>query len=395
MTPRFDAIVLGAGAAGMLCAATIGQCGRRVLLVDHFPRLGEKIRISGGGRCNFTNRHAGPQHYLSRNPRFCRSALARYTPQDFVALVDRHRIAWHEKTLGQLFCDGSATQIIAMLQAECDAGGVHWLRPVDVTAVARGPAGFRVETSGGAVEASVLVVATGGLSIPKIGATPLGYRIAEQFGLPVVTPRAGLVPLVFAPDALARYGELSGVSLDAEVTCNGGRFREALLLTHRGLSGPAVLQASSYWRPGDALHVDLLPDRDAEAALFAERRSRAQVATVVGEWLPKRFAQAFCETEGATSALDQTPDRTLRQLASRLHDWPVTPSGSVGWSKAEVTLGGIDTDALSSKTLEARAVPGLHFVGEVVDVTGHLGGFNFQWAWASAVAAGRAIGGAD
>jgi len=387
----FDVIVIGAGAAGMMCAATAGQRGRRVLLIDHAAKLGEKIRISGGGRCNFTNVHCSPERFLSRNPHFCRSALARYTPRDFIALVEKHGIAYHEKKLGQLFCDDSSERIIDMLRAECDAGSVTWRMPCAVEAVARDDEGFLVSTSRGQYRGASLVIATGGLSIPKIGATPFGYRLAEQFGLRIVPPRAGLVPLAFDVNEMKLYGDLAGVSLDVAVSCNGGRFRENLLFTHRGLSGPAILQISSYWQPGDALHIDLLPDASAEALLFEQRRSRALPATLLSEYWPRRFAQQWCAAVGATQPVDQCNDACLREFAARLHDWTVKPTGSVGYAKAEVTLGGIDTDELSSKTMEAKAVPGLYFIGEVVDVTGHLGGFNFQWAWASGHAAGQAL----
>lgn len=387
----FDVIVIGAGAAGMMCAATAGQRGRRVLLIDHAAKLGEKIRISGGGRCNFTNVHCSPERFLSRNPHFCRSALARYTPRDFIALVEKHGIAYHEKKLGQLFCDDSSERIIDMLRAECDAGSVTWRMPCAVEAVARDDEGFLVSTSRGQYRGASLVIATGGLSIPKIGATPFGYRLAEQFGLRIVPPRAGLVPLAFDANEMKLYGDLAGVSLDVAVSCNGGRFRENLLFTHRGLSGPAILQISSYWQPGDALHIDLLPDASAEALLFEQRRSRALPATLLSEYWPRRFAQQWCAAVGATQPIDQCNDACLREFAARLHDWTVKPTGSVGYAKAEVTLGGIDTDELSSKTMEAKAVPGLYFIGEVVDVTGHLGGFNFQWAWASGHAAGQAL----
>jgi len=388
-----DVAVIGAGAAGMMCAATAGQRGRRVLLIDHYPKLGEKIRISGGGRCNFTNLHASASNYLSRNPQFCRSALARYTPRHFLALIEKHRIAWHEKTLGQLFCDESATQVIAMLKAECDAGGVQWRMPCAVQAVAHEGDRFAIDTSAGRVRARSLVIATGGLTVPKIGATPFGYRIAEQFGLAVVPPKPALVPLSLDPEALARYGDLSGVSVDAEVSCRGARFRENLLFTHRGLSGPAILQASSYWQdgpPADPLHVNLLPGVDARAWLEAGRRSRAQVATLLAERLPKRFAQAWGEAHGLAKPVAEMSAKVLDEVARALADWPVHPSGTLGYNKAEVTLGGVDTRGLSSKTMEAIAVPGLYFIGEVVDVTGHLGGFNFQWAWASGHAAGEA-----
>ena len=386
---RWDAIVIGAGAAGMMCAAQIGQRGRSVLLIEHARKLAEKIRISGGGRCNFTNRHCRPENFLSQNPHFCRSALARYTPQHFIALVERHGIAYEERTLGQLFCVDSAQRIIDMLKSECVRGGAQWRMPCDVRTVVREGREFVVNTGQGACRARSLVVATGGLSVPKIGAGPFGYRIAEQFGLKIVPPRPALVPLGFGPETLARFGDLSGISIDAEVSCNGGRFRENLLLTHRGLSGPAILQISSYWRAGDAIEIDLLPGRDAEAWLLSQQSSRGQLNNLLAQALPKRFAQQWCEAHDAVKPLNQFSAGALRALAQHLHHWQVRPSGTLGYNKAEVTLGGVDTDGLSSKTMEAKTVPGLYFVGEVVDVTGHLGGFNFQWAWASGHAAGQ------
>jgi predicted Rossmann fold flavoprotein len=389
----FDVVVIGAGAAGMMCAATAGQRGRSVLLIDHYPELGEKIRISGGGRCNFTNLHATWRDYLSRNPDFCRSALARYTPADFIALVERHGIAYHEKTLGQLFCDGSAKQIIAMLQAECDAGGVAWRRPCAVGGVEKSPEGFRLETAMGAVRCGSLVVATGGLTVPKIGATPFAYRLAEQFGLGVVPPQPALVPLALPPELLERHGDLAGVSLEAEARCGRGRFRESLLFTHRGLSGPVILQISSYWQQvqgAEPLRIDLLPGTKARDWLGSKRRLPASLATMLAEKLPKRFAQQWVEAHGFKGAMAEMPDARLDEAARLLAEWEVMPSGTLGYNKAEVTLGGVDTTALSSKTMAARDVPGLFFIGEAVDVTGHLGGFNFQWAWASGVAAGEA-----
>ena len=390
---RFDVAVIGAGAAGMMCAATAGQRGRRVVLVDHYARVGEKIRISGGGRCNFTNLHATHRDFLSANPDFCRSALARYTPRDFVALVERHGIAWHEKTLGQLFCDESSRQIIDMLVEECRAGGVTWRQPCEVLAVVHESGEFRIDTAMGPIETRSLVVATGGLTVPKIGATPFAYRIAEQFGLPVVAPRPALVPLAFAPELLARYGDLAGVSLDAAAACAGAHFREALLFTHRGLSGPAILQVSSYWQQAGAvepIRIDLLPGVDARAWLAASRRSKSTLATLLSERLPKRFAQQWCEAHGHRAAVAEMSDRALDEAALALSDWRVQPSGTLGYNKAEVTLGGVDTRGLSSRTMAATSMPGLFFIGEAVDVTGWLGGYNFQWAWASGHAAGAA-----
>jgi predicted Rossmann fold flavoprotein len=386
---RYDVVVIGAGAAGMMCAAVAGRRGRRVLLIEHYGKLGEKIRISGGGRCNFTNLHAEPANYLSQNPDFCRSALSRYTPRDFIELVERYRIAWHEKTRGQLFCDRTSLDIIALLKTECDHAGVQWRMPCVVQGVAHEGGGFAVSTAMGPVRGETLVIATGGLTVPKIGATPFGYRVAGQFGIAVVPPRPALVPLAFDPAALARYGDLSGISVDAEVSCSRGRFRDALLFTHRGLSGPAILQISSYWNGGDALSIDLLPGGDAHAWLESERRSPARLDNILARRLPRRFAQQWSEAHGAAVPINELDDKLRQQLAGLLHRWPVFPSGTLGYNKAEVTLGGVDTRALSSQTMAAREVPRLHFIGEVVDVTGWLGGYNFQWAWSSGYAAGQ------
>jgi predicted Rossmann fold flavoprotein len=390
---KFDVVVLGAGAAGMMAAATAGARARRVLLVDHYRELGEKIRISGGGRCNFTNRHATWRDYLSENPDFCRSALARYTPRHFVALVEKHGIAYHEKTLGQLFCDGSSVQVIEMLRRECDAAGVRWRRPCEVGAVERGAGGFLVHTAEGAVACASLVVATGGLTVPKIGASPFAYRLAEQFGLGVVTPKPALVPLSLDAAALARYGELSGASVEVEASCRKGRFRESLLFTHRGLSGPAILQVSSYWQSGpasDPIRVNLLPDGNVREWLAARRREKATLSAVLAERWPKRFAEVWCGERGLAKPMTELSSKALDEAARDIAAWEVRPSGTLGWNKAEVTLGGVDTRGLSSRTMEALSVPGLFFIGEAVDVTGHLGGFNFQWAWASGRAAGEA-----
>jgi predicted Rossmann fold flavoprotein len=387
---HYDVVVIGAGAAGMMCASVAGQRGRRVLIIDHYPKLGEKIRISGGGRCNFTNLLARPECYLSRNPDFCRSALARYGASDFIELVERHGIPYHEKQLGQLFCDHSARDIIEMLQAECDAGGVEWWMPCAVEAVARGGEGFDIVTARGPVSTRSLVVATGGLTVPKIGATPFGYRLAEQFGLAVVPPRPALVPLALDPQTLAHYGELSGVSIPVDIRCGDGRFREDLLFTHRGLSGPAALQISSYWDGHASIAIDLLP----EFALAERLRSRAassRLDNVLAEHLPRRVAHAWCRDNDAERTLAELGVARLSQLDEQLHDWRVRPSGTLGYNKAEVTLGGVDTRELSSKTMAALKVDGLFFIGEVVDVTGWLGGYNFQWAWSSGQAAGQAV----
>jgi hypothetical protein len=386
----FDVIVVGAGAAGMMCAAVAGQRGRRVLLIEHYHKIGEKIRISGGGRCNFTNLHCKPENYLSRNPHFCRSALARYTPRDFIELVERHGIAYHEKKLGQLFCDGSAQQIIDMLKRECEVGNAQWRMPFAIETVAYIGGQFVVRGSGEAFASASLVIATGGLTVPKIGTSAFGYRIAEQFGVPIIAPRPALVPLAWDSSMLAQFGELAGVSTEVAVNCNGGHFRENLLFTHRGLSGPAILQISSYWRESDEILVNLLPGIDAQAWLLEQQPGRKHLHNLLGEVLPARLAQRWCELHAVAKPLNEITKPKLREIAQGLQHWRVRPAGTLGYNKAEVTLGGIDTAALSSQTMQVKAVPGLYFVGEVVDVTGHLGGFNFQWAWASAHAAGLA-----
>ena len=383
----YDAVVIGAGAAGMMCAAQAGQRGRRVLLIEHYHTVGEKIRISGGGRCNFTNTGASSAGYLSENPDFCRSALARYTPRDFIALVERHGIAYHEKKLGQLFCDHKAQDIIAMLKAECDRGRVEWRMPCAVAGVDHVDGAFVLSTTEGTVRSSSLVVATGGLTVPKIGATPFGYKVAAQFGIDVVPPRPALVPLAFAPEWLTRYGDLAGVALDVEVSCNGGRFRENLLFTHRGLSGPAILQISSYWDGKAPLAIDLLPDAGATSWFREQRTSTAQLDNVLSQRLPRRFAEAWCAAHDAAGPIARLSDRRFAAIEDALHRWMVQPGGTLGYNKAEVTAGGVDTRELSSKTMAATRVPGLYFIGEVVDVTGWLGGYNFQWAWSSGHAA--------
>ncbi|CAB3842471.1 NAD(P)/FAD-dependent oxidoreductase [Achromobacter dolens] len=399
----FDVAVLGAGAAGMMCAAVAGQRGLRVVLVDHAERLAEKIRISGGGRCNFTNIGAGPANFLSDNPHFCRSALAGYTPQDFLALLRRHRIAWHEKHRGQLFCDDSSESIIEMLRAECDAGGVQWRMACQVAEVAHGEAGFELRTSQGVIRAAKLVVATGGMAIPQLGATDFGLKLARQFGLKVVEPRPALVPLTFDAAQWQPLAELSGVALEVNlVTGQGkarGEFLEDLLFTHRGLSGPAILQISSYWKPGEPIVIDLAPGRDLAAELLAAKSgNRQQMHTVLAGLWPKRLADRWlqlAEQGGkpglAALRLADAPDKTLRALAQDIHQWTLVPSGTAGYKKAEVMRGGVDTRGLDQKSMQARATPGLYFIGETVDVTGWLGGYNFQWAWASGVACGKAL----
>ena len=396
MTDRFDVAVIGAGAAGMMCAAVAGQRGRSVVVLDHAQKLAEKIRISGGGRCNFTNREVGPAHFISRNPHFARSALERYSSRDFIDLVMRYRIGFHEKHRGQLFCDESSEQIIAMLVAECDAGRVQWRRPVHIAEIGSEPSqGFRVQTDAGTIVAQRVVVATGGLSIPKIGATDFAYRTAKRFGLRVVEPRPALVPLTFAPDVWAPFSALSGVAVEVDIASpgSGGRFREDLLFTHRGLSGPAVLQISSYWKPGTPLEIDLAPGVDLGAELLARKGSSKQnLSHVLATYLPKRLASQWQHDAGLDDGrIAELPNGTLSALAKGMAQWRLVPDGTEGFRKAEVTAGGVDTDELSQKTLEARRVPGLHFIGEAVDVTGWLGGYNFQWAWSSGFAAGQAM----
>ncbi len=394
----YDVVVIGAGAAGLFCAGIAGQAGLRVLVIDHADKVAEKIRISGGGRCNFTNRDAGPANFLSENPHFCRSALARYTPQDFVALVQRHRIAWHEKHKGQLFCDESSEDIIGLLLRECQTGGVSRWQPCRVAEVRHGAAGFECDTDRGTVRSARLVVATGGLSIPKIGATDFGYRLARQFGHRIVETRPALVPLTFDGAVWAPFAALAGVALPVRIATGQGRaqgrFDEDLLFTHRGLSGPAVLQISSYWRPGEPLTIDLHPRGDLATSLRqAKAGSRRQLGTVLAEHLPQRLADAWLQASGQDShrPLAETRDRDLETLAQRLQAWQLRPSGTEGYRKAEVTAGGVDTRELSSQSLESQRLPGLHFIGEVVDVTGWLGGYNFQWAWASAAACAHAM----
>ncbi len=393
MNQSYDVIVLGAGGAGLLCAGLAGQRGLRVVVLDHAKKPGEKIRISGGGRCNFTNQHTSPERFLSDNPHFCRHALSAYTPRDFISLVEEYGIAYHEKTLGQLFCDGSSQQIIDMLLAECGKGAVDIHLQTNIGLITHDQGRFLVETSHGHVSAPRLVVATGGKSIPKMGASGLGVALAEQFGLDVVPTRAGLVPFTLAPPLKERTAALSGVSLDAVVSANGQNFHEAVLFTHRGLSGPAVLQASSYWREGAEITIDLVPDRDVYLALVAERKARpkAEVSGALAPFLPKRLARDLTRhLEGRSRLADQS-NKTLKEISAGIHQWTFVPAGTEGYRTAEVMLGGVSTDELLPKTLEARKHPGLYFIGEVVDVTGWLGGYNFQWAWASAAAAAKAL----
>ena len=391
-----DVVIVGAGAAGMMCAITAAQRGRKVMLLDHSGKLAEKIRISGGGRCNFTNLNAKPENYLSDNPHFCRSALTRYTPQHFIALLDKHGIGYHEKTLGQLFCDDGSEAIIAMLKKECDAAGVRWSMPCKVEEVSHSDAFYLTTSREKKIRAAALVVASGGLSIPKAGATPFGYHIAEKFGVPITKLKPGLVPLTFAPDDWKPYAELTGISLEVVVSCGKQTFRENMLVTHRGLSGPAILQISSYWQHGEPLHINLLPGRDMLTLLEELKASKKILGNFLMQWFPKGFAEVWSaqlpsHKKSGGKALNQYSDTERKQIVALLLDWQVTPSGTMGYSKAEVTCGGVDTHALSSKTMECSSVPGLYFIGEVVDVTGQLGGYNFQWAWASGYAAGLSV----
>jgi predicted Rossmann fold flavoprotein len=374
----------------LMCAAAAGGRGRRVVLLEHNETVGRKIAISGGGRCNFTNAGTTAKNFISANPHFAKSALARYTPADFVALVERHRIRYHEKTLGQLFCDESSRQIIEMLLEECGAARVDVRTNCRVASVNKGEL-FRLETNRGVFECESLVVATGGLSIPKLGATDFGYRLARQFGLKIINPEPALVPLTLAPGDLEAFKTLSGVSVAAAVSAGGAEFAENILFTHRGLSGPAVLQISSYWTRGESVSIDLLPGLDARELLESNRDSAAELSNVLARLLPRRFAQSWAELYAPRGPLRNVPAHELKAVAERLNDWRVEPAGTEGFRKAEVTRGGVSTDELSSKTMEARRAPGLYFIGEVVDVTGWLGGYNFQWAWASGHAAGQYV----
>ena len=384
---NFDVIVLGGGAAGLLCAIEAGKRGRRVVLLERAEKIGKKILISGGGRCNFTNLHTQPKNFLSENPHFAKSVLARYTPTDFIALVQKHGISYHEKTIGQLFCDNSATQIITMLESECRYANVKIVVDANVTEVCRDTA-FTVSAKATEYRAATLVVATGGISIPKMGATAFGYDLARQFGLNIITPRPALVSLVFHPADRKRYSDLAGVSTEIIASAGKSAFREKMLFTHRGISGPAILQASSYWKEGESLLLDLAPGREATQKIReAGTRTAAVAEKALGEFLPNRLAERWLQFHPPKAWTNIALDAFEREL----HAWTIHPAGTEGYEKAEVTAGGVDTAELSSKTMESRKVPGLFFIGEVVDVTGHLGGFNFQWAWASAAAAGRAL----
>ncbi|HLU14326.1 MAG TPA: NAD(P)/FAD-dependent oxidoreductase [Burkholderiaceae bacterium] len=405
---RYDVAVIGAGAAGMMAAAVAGQRGLRVLLIDHARRLGEKIRISGGGRCNFTNRGTTPAQFISQNPHFCRSALAAYTPRDFLDLIESYGVRWHEKHRGQLFCDESSTEIIRVLKAECEKGRVHWRMPCTVDHILHADGQYVLHTTAGQVTVSQLVLATGGMAIPQLGATDFALRIARQFGLKVVEPRPALVPLTFDAAQWKAFSALSGVALEVDVKTVGRgatTYQEDLLFTHRGLSGPAILQISSYWNPGEAITIDLAPDQDLEQQLLqAKQGGRQQLATVLAGLWPRRLAEQWLSNTVVASPgqrantralgeqrLADIPDRVLRALAQSIHAWTLHPSGTAGYRKAEVMRGGVDTNGINQRTMEARKAPGLYIVGEALDVTGWLGGYNFQWAWASGVACGRAL----
>jgi len=407
-----EVLVLGAGAAGLFCASIAGRRGHRVRVLERANKVGKKILMSGGGRCNFTNLRVGPEHFLSANPHFCKSALARYTPADFIALVDRHGIAWHEKELGQLFCDDSSKQIVQLLLDECEAAGVRIDVDCEVSSVAAEAApttaatGFVVRTSLGDLHADKLVIGTGGLSVPTLGGSGFGYELARQFGHALQPTRAGLVPLTLSGKPLEQWQDLSGLSLPVSVSAGGARFDNAMLVTHRGISGPAILQISNYWQPGEPLRIDLLPGRNAFAELVEAQRARPRIelVTLLAEWWPRRFAERFVElivaprygpagllgANGNTKLADHSHER-FREIAKSIHDWPIVPSGTEGYRTAEVTLGGVDTREVSSSTFESARVPGLYFIGEVLDVTGWLGGYNFQWAWASAHACAQAL----
>ncbi|OUS31560.1 hypothetical protein A9Q99_03040 [Gammaproteobacteria bacterium 45_16_T64] len=385
-----DVIVLGGGAAGLMCALTAGQQGRRAVVLDHANKVGKKILMSGGGRCNFTNMYTTPDDYLSQNPHFCKSALSRYTPWDFIALVEKHNVAYHEKKLGQLFCDNKASDILDLLLLECEDAGVEVLTRCNVKGVERQEGSFVVESSLGTMKAESLVVATGGLSIPTMGATGFGYELAEQFGHSLLDTEAALVPFTLSKQQLQGYDGLSGISADVLVSCGSQSFRENLLFTHRGLSGPAILQISTYWKPGQAVTINWLPDIDALDYLQSMQveRPKTELKTLLSEFLSKRLAHRFCELYCESKSMQQYSPAVLESIAKSLSEFSILPAGTEGYRTAEVTIGGVDTNQVSSKTMESKLVPNLYFVGEVLDVTGHLGGFNFQWAWASGVAAG-------
>ncbi len=386
----FDVIIIGGGAAGLFCAGIAAKRGHKVLVLERAEKVGKKILISGGGRCNFTNVHTKPENYISNNPNFAKSALARYKPQDFIALIKKHSIAFHEKKLGQLFCDSSAKEIVDLLLRECDSPNVIIKVNCEVKSIQKSET-FTVETNLGNFSAKSVVIACGGVSIPKMGASDFGYRVARQFGLKIINTRPALVPFTLPQDELRKFIELSGVSVDAMVRTGKQQFRENILFTHRGLSGPAILQISSYWNSGQSIEINLLPDENAVELLLAEKSSQVNFSTWLGNYLPSRFAKAWAAMNAEPKPLRQFNHKELWRLAEKIHHWQVIPNGTEGYAKAEVTSGGVDTKELSSKTMEAEKVPGLFFIGEVVDVTGHLGGYNFQWAWASGNAAGQFV----
>jgi predicted Rossmann fold flavoprotein len=385
-----DVVVIGGGAAGLLCAIEAGKRGRSVVVLEHAERIGKKIAISGGGRCNFTNINTSPDNFISTNPHFCKSALARYTPSDFISLVEKHGIPYHEKKLGQLFCDEGSRRVIEMLLHECEAAGVEIRCGAAVRSVKK-KANFEVETETGSLVSQSLVVATGGLSIPTLGATEFGYRMARQFGLAIQEPRPALVPFTLSSRTQSELTTLSGIAVDALVSCGGQQFRENVLVTHRGLSGPAILQISSYWQPGLAIAINLLPEHDAGKLLGEQQNRELELANFLSQFLPRRFAHAWCKLNVPSQPLKRFTPAQLADIAERLNHWEIVPSGTEGYKKAEVTAGGVATGELSSQTMEVKRVPGLYFIGEVVDVTGQLGGYNFQWAWASGFAAGQSV----
>lgn len=385
-----DVIIIGAGASGLICAIEAGKRRKSVLVIDHSQKIGSKIRISGGGRCNFTNLHISPDHYISENPHFSKSALSRYSPEDFISLLRRHKIAFHEKEAGQLFCDATSAEIIVMLRTECEKAGAEFLLGCSVRQIRKNGL-FSVTTDRGIFQTGSLVIATGGLSYPKLGASDLGLRIAKQFDISVIPPRPGLVPLTLSSIELEVFRELSGVSVNAEVSANKASFKGSLLFTHRGLSGPAILQVSSYWNKGDLITIDLLPGRSAHDLLLDNRQSRKEIQNLLALYLPSRFIQAWCRHYLPIKPLCQFSEKELRAAAEKLNAWQIKPSGTEGYAAAEVTIGGIDTNEVSSKTMEAKKVPGLYFIGEALDVTGQLGGFNLHWAWASGHAAGQYV----
>jgi predicted Rossmann fold flavoprotein len=388
MSSFYDVIILGAGAAGLMCAIEAGRRGRSVLVIERNNKVGEKIRISGGGRCNFTNSNTVVDNYLSQNSHFCTSALARFTPNDFISLLEKHGIEYHEKKLGQLFCDSSSQDILNMLITECKQVNVELKTGCDILSVIHDP-GFMIKTNSGEYKSTSLVVATGGVSIPKLGATDFGYRIAQQFGLNIILPKPGLVPLVCKRKDAEFCNKLSGVSFDAIVSCNNKSFREGVLFTHKGLSGPAILQLSSYWNEGNTITINCSPDVDLLSLFKENHQTRKELVTILADILPRRFAQLWCETYVEQKFMNQYSLKELASIALQLHQWNIVPATTEGFGKAEVTCGGVDTYELSSKTMEAKKIPGLYFIGEVVDVTGELGGYNFQWAWASGIAAGK------